>query len=162
MHVYRWLQFGMPLRGHGGFGQRSHAEGFQWLTFSQRRRKGSLKIRTGPRLEAALRDPSHRALDEKVGSTPIYPTGVAVPQVGYLGRWKSSVILQYAEEALETMAANTPGSLVSLKRAQPTQARSRISSIRNQSQIRHRSHCQPIEGEHRETQEGREGFHQRF
>ena len=35
--------------------------------------------------------------------------GWAVPQVGYLGRWKSAVILQYAEEALETMAANTPG-----------------------------------------------------
>ena len=35
--------------------------------------------------------------------------GWAVPHVGYLGRWKSNVILQYAEEALETIAANTPG-----------------------------------------------------
>jgi hypothetical protein len=34
---------------------------------------------------------------------------VPVTQVGYLGRWKSNVILQYAEEALETIAANTPG-----------------------------------------------------
>ena len=29
--------------------------------------------------------------------------GWQVPQVAYLGRWKSNVILQYAEEALETM-----------------------------------------------------------
>eukprot|EP00435_Cladocopium_sp_Y103_P032949 s576_g8.t1 len=35
--------------------------------------------------------------------------GWAVPQVGFLGRWKSNVILSYAEEALETMAVNTPG-----------------------------------------------------
>eukprot|EP00435_Cladocopium_sp_Y103_P029407 s1622_g7.t1 len=35
--------------------------------------------------------------------------GWSVPQVGFLGRWKSNVILSYAEEALETMAVNTPG-----------------------------------------------------
>ena len=33
--------------------------------------------------------------------------GWQVPQVGYLGRWKSNVILQYAEEALETMPVMT-------------------------------------------------------
>jgi len=32
--------------------------------------------------------------------------GWAVAQVGYLGRWKSSIILEYAQEALETMAVN--------------------------------------------------------
>eukprot|EP00435_Cladocopium_sp_Y103_P025149 s4373_g6.t1 len=35
--------------------------------------------------------------------------GWSIPQVGFLGRWKSNVILSYAEEALETMAVNTPG-----------------------------------------------------
>ena len=32
--------------------------------------------------------------------------GWAVAQVGYLGRWKSSISLEYAQEALETMAVN--------------------------------------------------------
>jgi hypothetical protein len=32
--------------------------------------------------------------------------GWAVSQVAYLGRWKSNVILEYAQEALETMAIN--------------------------------------------------------
>ena len=34
--------------------------------------------------------------------------GWDIPQVGYLGRWKSSMILEYAREALETMPANKP------------------------------------------------------
>ena len=32
--------------------------------------------------------------------------GWAVPQVAYLGRWKSNIVLQYAREALESMALN--------------------------------------------------------
>ena len=32
--------------------------------------------------------------------------GWAVSQVGYLGRWKSNIILEYAQEALESMAVN--------------------------------------------------------
>ena len=32
--------------------------------------------------------------------------GWAVSQVGYLGRWKSNVILEYAQEALESLAVN--------------------------------------------------------
>lgn len=32
--------------------------------------------------------------------------GWAVSQVGYLGRWKSNIILEYAQEALETLAVN--------------------------------------------------------
>ena len=32
--------------------------------------------------------------------------GWSVPQVAYLGRWKSNIILQYAQEALESMALN--------------------------------------------------------
>ena len=32
--------------------------------------------------------------------------GWPVSQVGYLGRWKSNVILEYAQEALESMAVN--------------------------------------------------------
>ena len=32
--------------------------------------------------------------------------GWAIAQVGYLGRWKSSIILEYAQEALESMALN--------------------------------------------------------
>ena len=52
--------------------------------------------------------------------------GWAVPQVGYLGRWKSSVILQYAEEALETMAANTPG-----KFGQPTEGPNKPGTLAN-------------------------------
>lgn len=32
--------------------------------------------------------------------------GWAIAQVGYLGRWKSNIILEYAQEALESMALN--------------------------------------------------------
>ena len=32
--------------------------------------------------------------------------GWAISQVGYLGRWKSNVSLEYAQEALESMAVN--------------------------------------------------------
>ena len=32
--------------------------------------------------------------------------GWAVSQVGYLGRWKSNIIMEYAQEALESMAVN--------------------------------------------------------
>eukprot|EP00435_Cladocopium_sp_Y103_P014751 s2194_g3.t1 len=33
--------------------------------------------------------------------------GWPVAQVGYLGRWKSNIIMEYAQEALETMAVNS-------------------------------------------------------
>eukprot|EP00435_Cladocopium_sp_Y103_P043178 s1082_g12.t1 len=36
--------------------------------------------------------------------------GWSVTQVGYLGRWKSNVIMQYAQEALESMAVNASSS----------------------------------------------------
>ena len=39
----------------------------------------------------------------RTGALQYIRRGWHVPQVAYLGRWKSNVILQYAEEALETM-----------------------------------------------------------
>ena len=40
------------------------------------------------------------------GALQYIRSGWAVSQVGFLGRWKSSVILEYAQEALESMAVN--------------------------------------------------------
>eukprot|EP00435_Cladocopium_sp_Y103_P009335 s5162_g2.t1 len=45
----------------------------------------------------------------RTGALQYIRLGWSVPQVGFLGRWKSNVILSYAEEALESMAVNTPG-----------------------------------------------------
>ena len=42
----------------------------------------------------------------KSGALQYIRKGWAVSQVGYLGRWKSNVILEYAQEALESMAIN--------------------------------------------------------
>ena len=42
----------------------------------------------------------------RTGALDYIRSGWAVSQVAYLGRWKSSVILQYAEEALASMPAN--------------------------------------------------------
>ena len=42
----------------------------------------------------------------RTGALQYIRSGWAVSQVGYLGRWKSSVILEYAQEALESMAVN--------------------------------------------------------
>eukprot|EP00435_Cladocopium_sp_Y103_P057330 s591_g19.t1 len=45
----------------------------------------------------------------RTGALQYIRLGWSVPQIGFLGRWKSNVILSYAEEALESMAVNTPG-----------------------------------------------------
>ena len=42
----------------------------------------------------------------RTGALEYIRSGWEVPQVAYLGRWKSSVILSYAQEALETVPAN--------------------------------------------------------
>ena len=56
---------------------------------------------------AAWRDLFGRAVSghsgRRSGALQYIRRGWQVPQVAYLGRWKSNIILQYAEEALETM-----------------------------------------------------------
>ena len=42
----------------------------------------------------------------RTGALHYIREGWDIPQVGYLGRWKSAMILEYAKEALETMPAN--------------------------------------------------------
>ena len=42
----------------------------------------------------------------RTGALTYIRQGWAIPQVAYLGRWKSNVIYSYAEEALETMPVN--------------------------------------------------------
>ena len=42
----------------------------------------------------------------RTGALTYIRQGWAIPQVAYLGRWKSIVIYRYAEEALETMPVN--------------------------------------------------------
>ena len=62
--------------------------------------------------------------------------GWAVSQVGYLGRWKSNIILEYSQEALESMAVNVGiafGHCDYLK--DPTTVEKEITSINN---------CQPM------------------
>ena len=62
--------------------------------------------RTGEKLECAVWSRHHRPFAQEVRGTAVHRRGWAVAQVGYLGRWKSSIILEYAQEALETMAVN--------------------------------------------------------
>lgn len=50
------------------------------------------------------RDTGHSA--RRTGALSYIREGWSISQVAYLGRWKSSVILQYAEEALASMPAN--------------------------------------------------------
>eukprot|EP00435_Cladocopium_sp_Y103_P068073 s699_g31.t1 len=45
----------------------------------------------------------------RTGALRLIRRGWAIPQVAYLGRWKSSVIYSYAAEALETLPVNTGG-----------------------------------------------------
>ena len=67
--------------------------------------------------------------------------GWAVSQVGYLGRWKSNIILEYAQEALESMAVNAGiafGHCDYLK--DPSTVEKEISSIGNRQPIAPEAH----------------------
>ena len=45
----------------------------------------------------------------RTGALTYVRKGWALPQIAYLGRWKSNVIYQYAEEALQSLPVNSPG-----------------------------------------------------
>jgi len=67
--------------------------------------------------------------------------GWAVSQVGYLGRWKSNIILEYAQEALESMAVNAGiafGHCDYLK--DPSTVEKEITSINNRQPIAPEAH----------------------
>eukprot|EP00435_Cladocopium_sp_Y103_P024202 s286_g5.t3 len=50
----------------------------------------------------------------RTGALRLIRRGWSIPQVAFLGRWKSSVIYQYAAEALESLPVNTGGAFANM------------------------------------------------
>ena len=92
----------------------------QWISYTRPRASKGTRVawpgqRTGqfPRKEQTIqawcevfnmKATGHSA--RRSGALHYIREGWDIPQVGYLGRWKSSMILEYAREALESMPVN--------------------------------------------------------